>query len=477
MGHPADCTISKSDFLLYCEAPRHLWAAKHGLLQGEISPFVELLIQQGYSLEELARMYLAQSILAPNPGWRLDWQHPCEDGPFFARADALIYKPDSRSYDLYEIKSSTGVDQEHLVDVAFQALVLSARLKLDRLYILHLNKEYSRAEDLDLPGLFLAEDVSEKVVKLLPEVGEARQRALQVTLAADPAGLEGCLDAKNCPCPDLCHPNLPEFSIFDIPRLSKPKKQELLAAGITAARDIPDSFQLNPKQGLVRERARTNTEHINRSALRAALAGLAFPLYFLDYETCISAIPLYPGYHPQQQIVFQYSLHRLERPDGEAVHREHLSSGCEEPSRSLLAQLRADIGDHGTIIVWNKTFEMTCNKKMGEIHPEYATFLENLNQRIYDLGEIINQGIYLHPGFKGSWSIKNVLPVMVPELSYGDLAIHKGDQASNAWWQICFGQLPQDEKEKLKAALLCYCHLDTLAMVEIYRRFLALAAG
>ena len=149
----------------------------------------------------------------------------------------------------------------------------------------------------------------------------------------------------------------------------------------------------------------------------------------------------------------QFLLHRLERPDGEAVHREHLSASCEDPSRSLLAQLRADIGDHGTLIVWNKTFEMTCNKKMGEIHPEYATFLEYLNQRIYDLGEIINQGIYLHPGFKGSWSIKNVLPVMVPELSYADLAIHKGDQASNAWWQICFGQLPQDEKEKLKAAL------------------------
>ena len=186
---------------------------------------------------------------------------------------------------------------------------------------------------------------------------------------------------------------------------------------------------------------------------------------------------MYPGYHPQQQIVFQYSLHRLDQPDGEPVHREHLSASCEEPSLSLLEQLSTDIGDHGTVIVWNKTFEMTRNKDMGLISPQYAGFLENLNQRIYDLGEIINQGIYLHPGFKGSWSIKHVLPVMVPELSYADLAIHQGDQASIAWWQICFGQLPEDEKEKLKAALLCYCHLDTLAMVEIYKRLWLLAIG
>jgi hypothetical protein len=66
---------------------------------------------------------------------------------------------------------------------------------------------------------------------------------------------------------------------------------------------------------------------------------------------------------------------------------------------------------------------------------------------------------------------------MVPELSYADLAIHQGDQASIAWWQICFGQLPEDEKEQLKAALLCYCHLDTLAMVEIYKRLWLLAIG
>lgn len=470
-------TLSKSDFRLYLEAPLHLWAGKHGLLPQETSPFAELLIQQGYNVEELGRQYLAQTVLTANPGWRLDWQHTCEDGPFQCRADALIYKPASRSYDLYEIKSSTGVDKEHHVDVAFQALILSRHFHLDHLYILHLNKEYILAGDLDLAGLFLAEDVSEAVANLLPEVEELRQLALQAALAEDPAGLDCCLDANNCPCPQVCHPDLPDFSIFDIPRLSKPKKKQLLEAGIRAARDIPENFGLNPKQVLIRERARSNTEHINRSALQAELNRFEFPLYFLDYETCLVAVPRYPGYRPQQQVVFQYSLHRLDDPLGDPVHFEHLSAACEEPSVSLVEHLMQDIGPRGTVLTWNKAFEMGRNCEMALVSPQYASFLEALNQRIYDLGEIVNQGYYLHPGFKGSWSIKHVLPVMVPQLGYDDLAIRKGDQASAAWWQICFGGIPDEERESLKAALLTYCALDTLAMVEIYRRFYELAAG
>jgi hypothetical protein len=473
--HPI--TLSKSDFLLYCDAPRHLWAKKHNQITQQSSPFAQLLGEQGYAVEELGKEYLQQVLLAANPGWQLLWQQTYTDGSFQSRVDGLIYKPESGSVDLVEIKSSTGVAKEHIYDVTFQALILACQFSLDHVYILHLNKDYTLSATLDPAQLFLLDDVSEKVESLKDDAEILRQGALEVSQAVSPDEIESCWSPKDCPCPDLCHPNLPEFSIFDIPRLSKPKKQELLDAGITAARDIPDSFGLNPKQKLVRERARTNSEHLNRSALRTELERLAYPLYFLDYETCNSAIPRYPGYHPQQQIVFQYSLHRLDRADGEPVHREHLSASCEEPSLSLLEQLSTDIGDHGTVVVWNKTFEMTRNKDMGLISPQYAGFLEVLNQRIYDLGEIINQGIYLHPGFKGSWSIKHLLPVMVPELSYADLAIHQGDQASIAWWQICFGQLPEDEKEKLKEALLCYCHLDTLAMVEIYKRLWLLAIG
>ena len=389
---------------------------------------------------------------------------------FDSRLDGLVFKPKSNTYDLYEIKSSTGVDKDIVYDVTFQAVILAKQIPIDHYYVLHLNKEYIRSGELDLAALFIAEDISDKVKALMPEVELLRGEALRVAQLSDPDQAEHCLSPKECPCPALCHPELPDFSIYDIPRLTRIKKLQLLESRILAAKDIPASFDLNPKQRLVVDRARTNTEHIDHKAITAELEKIAFPLYFLDYETCICAIPQYEGYHPQQQIVFQYSLHKLEKSGDEPIHFEHISLVEGDPTLPLLERLKEDIGDFGTVIVWNKSFEMTMNKEMAKLHPEYAAFLEQLNERIYDLGDIVNLGYYLHPGFKGSWSIKHVLPVMVPDLSYKGMAIGKGDQASMAWWNMTFGQVDQREKEQLTEALLRYCELDTLAMVEIFKK-------
>jgi hypothetical protein len=466
--------ITKSDFLLYCEAPRHVWAKRHDRLTVPLSEMNRLTGEQGYQVEALARAYLEQLVQADCPDGRLSWQVTFTDGAFEARVDALLYKPGEDVSDLFEIKSSTALDKTDLLDVTFQAAILKRHLRCGHYYLLHLNKEYLREDDLDPAELFIREDVTGQVIELLPGVEGVRQSALAAAGEADPAGLAGCLTPKQCPCPETCFPELPDFSIFDVPLLHAKKKRALLDAGILEARQIPASIDLNEKQRLVVERARTNTQHLDQAALRAELAKLHFPLYFLDYETCISAIPQYTGYHPQQQIVFQYSLHLLEAPDARVIHREHLSLTCQDPSLPLLAQLREDIGDLGTVLVWNKSFEMSRNIEMAALHPEYAEFLEGINQRIYDLGDPVRLGFYLHPGFKGSWSIKQVLPVMVPALSYQDLEVHQGDQASLIWWKLCFGSPQAGEKEKKTDALKRYCEMDTRAMVELYGAFCAL---
>jgi hypothetical protein len=467
-------TITKSDFLLYCEAPRHLWAKKHGQIESFLSDFEQHFAEEGTRVEALAHVFLADQFPADDANCQLQWQPTFRDGPFEARLDALVFKPASGTYDLYEIKSSTGVDKEIVYDVAFQAAILATQIPVDHYYVLHLNKEYIRRGELDLASLFIAEDITEKVISLLPTVEALRQQAWQVTQMESMGDAEYCYNPKTCPCPTLCHPDLPAFSIFDIPRLSKDKKADLLAQGIRAACDIPLAFAMSDKQQAIAQLARTNREHIDRAAIAAELGQLIFPLYFLDYETCISALPLYDGYHPQQQVVFQYSLHRLEQPGGELTHCEFIATGIAEPTWALLQQLQEDIGDTGTVISWNKSFEMTCNRAMALLHSNYADFLASLNNRFYDLADIITKGYYLHPGFKGSWSIKPVLPVMVPALSYEGLAINKGDQASMAWWKIQHTDIDPAEKDQLVRDLLRYCDLDTLAMVEIYRRFLAI---
>ncbi|WP_075072324.1 DUF2779 domain-containing protein [Longilinea arvoryzae] len=467
--------LTKSDFLLFCEAPRHLWAKKNNSIEQTLSDFDRHLIDEGYVVESLAREYLESVFLPENPRADLIWQKTFRSGPFETRIDVLIYWPDTDSYDLYEIKSATKPDRKDLYDVAFQVLILKEQIDLKHSYLLHLNKEYIRSEELDLPQVLVAEDVTQKIDALLPEVTELRRMAVVAANATDPNALPHCLSPRDCPCLAVCHPNLPDFSIYDIPYLSQKNKSELLRLGIREAKAIPETFGLNPKQRLIVERAQTNRERIDQKTLRGILDHLEFPLWFLDYETCIQAVPRYAGYHPQQQVVFQYSLHQLDELEGNLQHSGYISITEGDPSKPLLEHLSTHLGRPGTVIVWNKTFEMTRNKEMACLYPEFASFLEDVNARIYDIGEIVNQGIYLHPGFKGSWSIKNVLPIMAPELSYQGLPIHQGDQASMAWWNITFSDLQESQKKTLVDELEEYCALDTLAMVEIYRKLRSLA--
>lgn len=467
--------LTKSNFLTYLDAPMHLWADIHDKLEKPLSSYDQHLLQEGYKVEKLARQFL-ETLAAGKPHTELHWQRPYVNQNYEAKADALIHHLDSDTYDIYEIKSSTSVDKTNLYDATFQFLVLNTQIKINKIYIVHLNKEYVRYGRLNIDNLFLAEDVTDAVHEATIEVDFERENALAVLQTSSHHTIKSCYKPKICRCLSLCHPNLPTFSIFNIPNLSAKKKQILLDLGIREAKDVPSNVALTYKQKLVVEVAKTNQPIINQAALRHELESLTFPLYFLDYETYNSAIPLFDGYAPQQQMVFQYSLHTLEHPDNELQHSAHLSLTTTDPAVSLLEQLKQEIGDTGTIIVWNKTFEAGRNKEMASIHPDYSDFLTSLNDRIYDLADSIKEGFLVHPAFRGSWSIKSILPVLAPHLSYKQLTIGKGDEAMTAWWALVEKKV-KSGREDLSAqnqtiadALLEYCKLDTLAMVEIWKK-------
>ena len=216
-----------------------------------ISDFDQHLAEEGNRVEALAQEFLASVLLPQHPDDQLLWQQTYSDDSFDSRLDGLVFKPRSNTYDLYEIKSSTGVDKEIVYDVTFQAVILAKQIPIDHYYVLHLNKEYIRSGELDLTALFIAEDISYKVKALMPEVELLRGEAIRVAQLSDPDQAEHCISPKNCPCPALCHPELPDFSIYNVPRLTRIKKLQLLESGILAAKDIPASFDLNPKQLLV----------------------------------------------------------------------------------------------------------------------------------------------------------------------------------------------------------------------------------
>ena len=297
-------SLTKSDFLLFLDAPRHLWAEKHDLLDKTPSAFDIHVMRQGYEVEALAKEYLKKFVLKPYED--LIFQKTFTDKHFIVRTDILIQKPSTNSYDLYEVKSGTSVKKENIYDVAYQFLIVSKHIKIDRVFVLHLNSEYIRFSSLNLAELFVAEDVTQKVLELKDEVDKLRDMALETALKPSQEGAQPCLNPKSCPCPDICYPGLPEVSIFDIPRLSKKKKTELINQGIIEIKDVPATFALNSKQRLIVEVAQSNQELINSEAIQKEFQYFTFPLYFLDYETYLSAIPIYDGYKPQQQMVFQY---------------------------------------------------------------------------------------------------------------------------------------------------------------------------
>ena len=311
--------------------------------------------------------------------------------------------------------------------------------------------------------------------------------ALDVAKSDNSSLFDGCLKPKECPCLDLCHPNLPEYSIFDIARINKTKAQKLKDEGILDIQDVPKDFKLSKKQEIQVQAAQTNNVLINMPKIAHDLEKLKYPLYFLDYETFPSALPLFNGYHPHQHLTFQYSLHivpndnKAMHDDSQITHKEFLSINQENPGMLLVEKMKQDICDSGSVLVWNKTFECGRNKEMAELYPEYKDFLVGLNNRVYDLGDPFNKCWYVDPKLKGSWSIKNVLPVLVPELSYDGMSIGKGDQAMLAWWKMVYGdssltvaangyKQPVRHNRDLEKDMLKYCELDTWAMVKIWRK-------
>ena len=219
--------------------------------------------------------------------------------------------------------------------------------------------------------------------------------------------------------------------------------------------------------------ARTGKPVIDTANISTILNTTKYPIAFLDYETFFPAIPLFDGYRPYQQMVFQYSLHILTE-NGDLQHSECLVRTLADPVPEILRTLQSQLPENGTIVVWNKGFEMGRNKEMAALLPDHAAFLRALNRRVFDLMDIFRKNYYVHPDFQGSCSIKKILPVLIPNLSYKDLVIQEGGTASLTWYRMLTDGRSEEEKAKTCDHLLNYCKLDTLAMVEVFQKLKAL---
>ncbi len=198
--------------------------------------------------------------------------------------------------------------------------------------------------------------------------------------------------------------------------------------------------------------------------LQRSISGLEYPLTFLDFETFNPALPYYSGTRPYQVIPFQWSMH-IQHPDGSLEHREFLHEGTDDPRLAFINSLIAAAGTSGSIVTYSG-YEETRLKQLASDFPEYANGLQSLVLRMFDLLKAIRSHYY-HPGFHGSFSLKSVLPVLVPELGYEDLEICDGSMASVAYAKMIHPDTEKSEQERIRTALLAYCQRDTEAMVRV----------
>lgn len=490
--------LSKTDFLICVDCSKNAWLKIHKpeiYKSKDLSSFELNIIDTGNQIDELARGLFSGGVLVESRDdteltkklmsdkTAVIYQPVFATDKFITACDIFVWNEETGVYDLYEVKSSTSSEEDggrktedYIIDIAFQKNLLNdLGIKIGRLNLIRLNKQYVKVGDLNLKELFLIEDFTDKVDEVLVEVKQKMNGAFEyLSKENEPDGHCDCiLKGKNSHCSTSWYSNhdLPKYPVHAIARIHKKKLTELVDNNIFNIHDVPDDFELSENQRRQVDTAKSGREYIDEDGISEFLKTMSYPLAFLDYETYPSAIPKYNGYRPYQQIPFQFSLHVIESPEGESIHYDFIYTEKDCPDEYFAEALKKHLPLKGSVVVWNQKFEKGINKQLGEHLPDYKNFMEDVNNRVIDLMVPFygKTTMYDHPEFMGSASIKYVLPALVPHLSYKEMHIQEGGTASDTWNRIVSGEYSEEDKNMKTQALKDYCHLDTLAMVEIWR--------
>ena len=459
--------LSKSDFLQYLDNPLHLWAYKHTQAKFTPDPGMQFLMRQGYKVEDTAIHFLKEKLNSPD--YEFFPQKTVSNQNLRARADMWVEELFTRKVRVFEIKSSTRLKQRHIWDAAFQYYLYQQLHDVESIYIVHVNPHYRLVKDFNPNQYFEINDVTDDVLHKQKEVETKVGQALVTVNNIKPPLEFACNNPKTCPCPKLCFKDtLSNTSIY---YLNGKLPKDINPQDIKEITHISEDIELTRAQQKQVESAIQEKPIIDKLALKLFVNTLDYPLWFLDYETVNFAIPKYQNHAPQQHLPFQYSLHKQAEPGADLLHYEYLHTQDSDPVPPLLAKLETEIGDQGSVLVWYKHFELGRNRYMAELQPKHRSFINQLNNRVVDLMDVFRKHMWVDYRFKGSTSIKNVLPVIVPELTYSDLEIGNGGLALLQWYKMVYDEkVTQDEQETIATNLLEYCKLDTLAMVKIFEK-------
>ena len=477
--------ISKSKYLWGLQCPKLLWHAYHAKeLIPKPDAAQQALFDQGHDVGALAKklyprgVEVGEGVLDLDETLRLTREAVKLRKPLFEAAFAAegaycrvdILNPVAKEvWDIIEVKSTTSLKDVHLEDLAFQAQVLAAAgLKIRASGLMHINPDFVRRGKINPKKFFVLEDLSLPVADLSRIVEDKLGDMFKtIRLPAHPDIKIGsrCDDPYTCPLHDHCWSFLPEGSVTTLYRGTR-KGFDLLAAGVTTLAEVPDDVPLTENQEIQRQAARTGQPHVDGAALRAFLGQIISPVSFLDFETFGTAIPLFDGLRPYQQVPFQFSLHVVRANGQPPQHFKFLADGDRDPRRDFMRRLREVLPAEGSVIAYNAGFELGRLNECCEALPEFRSWLNTVEPRVLDLLLPFRGFRYYHPRQNGSASMKAVLPALTGK-GYEQLAIQEGDTASREFLRVTFGEVPEAERRRVRDQLEAYCGRDTEGMMWI----------
>ena len=377
-----------------------------------------------------------------------------------------------------EAKSSTSLSDVYIDDVSIQYYVISSLgYEVERVNVIHLNNQYIRGEKLELDKLFVINDVTDRIVSMQSKVAENIKK-LKRTIGdnVEPNLDIGAHCFKPYGCDGMNHcwreqRKIPDgISVFNIAKINKQKATDIYRGGIVNIADIKGIDAFNANQQIQIKAQINGEEFIDKAGIREFLDTLIYPLYHLDFETFQQAVPEFVGLSPYEQIPFQFSIHK-EDGKGNLEHFEFLAEVGADPRYELALNLIKFIPQDACVLAYNMSFEKRVIRQLALNYPQISNELMAIHDNIKDLMAPFASKSYYHPKMQGSYSIKYVLPALVPEFesAYKDLnLIHHGGEAMQAYEGMAY--MLADEREAYKKALLAYCKLDTLAMVKVLEK-------